>query len=116
MPIQAYYLAHITLFRSKPLSQNTELKLYKTLIWSTLTYGSEAWATTTKETNAHRIFEQKTVRKVNGLVKGEHCRIRTNKKIKDILQASDTVKFRKSLQLNGMVNQHINQQMHLKCN
>jgi hypothetical protein len=31
------------------------------------TYGSEAWATTTKETNGLRIFKQKTVRKIYGL-------------------------------------------------
>jgi len=36
-----------------------------------------AWATTTKQTNALRIFKQKIVRKMNGLVKEEHCWIRT---------------------------------------
>jgi len=34
---------------------------------------------------------------------------------KDILQEADIIKFTKSLKVNGMVKQHTNQQMHLKC-
>jgi hypothetical protein len=93
MPIQAYYLAHITLFRSKLLSKNTNTKLHKTLIGPILTYGSEAWKTTTEETDAIRMYEQKTGRKIAGLVKGEHHRMKTNTKIKDILQEAYTIKF-----------------------
>jgi hypothetical protein len=37
------YSAHIKHFRSKSLSQNTKLKIYKTLIRPILSYGSEAW-------------------------------------------------------------------------
>jgi hypothetical protein len=53
------YSTHIKLFRSKLLSRNTKLKIYKTLIRLILSYGSEAWAVASEEMNALRIFERK---------------------------------------------------------
>jgi hypothetical protein len=40
------YSAHIKLFRSKSLSRNTKLKIYKTLLRPILSCGSEAWTVT----------------------------------------------------------------------
>jgi hypothetical protein len=40
------YSAHMKLFRSKHLSRNTKLKIYKTLTRPILSYGSEAWIVT----------------------------------------------------------------------
>jgi hypothetical protein len=55
---------------------------------------------TTKERNALRILERKIVRKIYGPVQEEkHCRITTNKEIKNILQGADIVKFKEFLQL-----------------
>jgi hypothetical protein len=50
-----------------------------------------------EDTNVLRIFERKIVRKINGCVRAECWRLRTNKEIMDILQDSDIVKFAKSL-------------------
>jgi hypothetical protein len=92
--------AHIKLFRSKLLSRNTKLKIYKTLIRPILSYGLEAWTMTSEEMNALRIFERKTVRKIYGPINElESRRIRTNKEIEDILEGADNVKFIKSLRL-----------------
>jgi hypothetical protein len=72
----------------------SKLKLYKALIQSVPSYGSEAWATTTDEMNALRIFERKIVRKINEPIKeGERRRRRTDKELKDILLGADTVKL-----------------------
>jgi hypothetical protein len=60
------YSAHIKLFRSKLLSRNTKLKIYKTLIQPFLSYGSEAWTVTSEEMNALRVFKRKIVRKIYG--------------------------------------------------
>ena len=65
-----------------------------------MTYGSQTWTMTIKETNTLRIFERKIVRKIYENVKeGEPWRIRTNKEIKDTLQWQGIVKFIKSLHL-----------------
>jgi hypothetical protein len=80
------YSAHIKLFRSKLLSRNTKLKIYKTLIRPILSYGLEAWTMTSEEINALRIFGRKIVRRMYGPInEGESWRIRTNKEIEDIL-------------------------------
>jgi hypothetical protein len=92
--------AHIKLSRSKHLSRNAKLKIYKTLIRPILSYGSEAWTMTSEETNALRIFERKIVRRIYGPInEGENWRIRTNKEIEDILEEADNVKFIESLRL-----------------
>jgi hypothetical protein len=75
------YLAYIKLLQSKLLSRNTKLKIYKTIIRPTLSYGSETWKLTTEEMNALRISERKIIRKIYGYIKGDSWRIRTNKKI-----------------------------------
>jgi hypothetical protein len=94
------YSVHIELFRSKLLSQNTKLKIYKTLIRPILSYGSETWTVTSEEMNALRIFERKIVRRIYGPInEGESWRIRTNKEIEDVLEGADIVKFIKSLRL-----------------
>ena len=51
-------------FRSKPLWQNTKLKLYQTLLWLILTCRTEACTMTTEEANLLRLFEWKIVRKI----------------------------------------------------
>jgi hypothetical protein len=92
------YSAHIKLFSSKLLSRNTKLKIYKTLMRSILSYESEAWALTSEEMNALRIFERKIVRRICGSInEGESWRVRTNKEIEDILEGADIVKLIKSL-------------------
>ena len=70
------------------------------IYWHILTYGSETWTMTVGKANTLRIFERKIMRKIYGPIQERKCwRIRTNKKIKDILQEEDTVKFIKSWDL-----------------
>ena len=60
------HLAHIEHFRSKCLSRNTKLKLYKPLIGpkrSILTDWSETWTVANEGTNVLRVFERKDVTK-----------------------------------------------------
>jgi hypothetical protein len=52
----------MTANRAYPLSRNTKLKTYKTLIRLILSYGSETWKMS-EEMNALIIFERKIVKK-----------------------------------------------------
>jgi hypothetical protein len=62
------------------------LKLYKTLIRPTMTYGSQTLTVTIKEMNTIRIFDTKIVTKIHEPVKeGEPWRIRADK-LKDTFQ------------------------------
>jgi hypothetical protein len=73
------YSAYIKISRSKLLSRNTKIKIYKTLIRPILSYGSETWTLTIEEMIAFRISERKIIRKIYGLITGDNWRIRTNK-------------------------------------
>jgi hypothetical protein len=57
------------LFRYKILSQNTKLKICKTIVQPILPYGPETWTMTVGETDTFRVFERKIVRKIHGHVK-----------------------------------------------
>jgi hypothetical protein len=77
MRAKSQHLGHIKLLRSKFVSRNTKLKLYKTVICPILSYGLETWTATTVEMRAIRIVERKAVRKKCGPVKGGLWGIRT---------------------------------------
>jgi hypothetical protein len=50
--------------RSHFLNKKTKIKLYKTLLWPILLYGSKSWALTKCDENKLRIFERKILRKI----------------------------------------------------
>ena len=52
------YFAAVSLFRSRLLSRDTKITLYKTLIRLVVSYGAEAWTLTKKEEQALLIFER----------------------------------------------------------
>jgi hypothetical protein len=58
-----------TLSSSKLLSQNTEVKFHKTLVWLILSYGAEARPMTSEVINVLRVFGRKMVRKMYGPIK-----------------------------------------------
>jgi hypothetical protein len=60
------YLAAKSLFRNRPLSRATNIRLYKTLIRPAVTYGAETWRVKKKEERALLIFERKIYRKIQG--------------------------------------------------
>ena len=51
---------------------SSKLKIYKTLIRPTVTYGSEAWALTRRNEQQLRILERKILRKIYGAIKEEN--------------------------------------------
>jgi hypothetical protein len=60
------YFAAISLFRNRPLSGATKIRLYKTLIRPVVKCGVETWTMTKKEEQAVLIFERKIFRRIYG--------------------------------------------------
>ena len=62
------YHANKQVLRSKLISRNTKLRVYKVIIRPVATYGSETWTMTVKDENALRSFERKIMRRIYGPV------------------------------------------------
>ncbi len=54
------------LLKSKLLSKNVKVRVYKTIIMPVLLYGCETWALTKAHENRFRVFENKVLRKIFG--------------------------------------------------
>ena len=82
----AYY-ANKTPFKSKLVSRNSKLKLYRSIISSIVVYGCKTWVL--KENNRQdSVFERKILRKIFGPTK-EHngtWRIKTNRELDELTQ------------------------------
>jgi len=84
--------------KSRALSRNLKLKIYKSLIRPVVTYRCEAWTLTTRDEQHLRIFERKILRKLFGPVqdKDESWRIRMNHELNELIGNTDIVRFTKS--------------------
>jgi hypothetical protein len=76
----------------------TKLKIYKSLIRPTVTYGCEAWTLTNRDEEYLRIFECRILRKIFGPLQNEDgfWRIRMNHELNDLIKNADIVRFVKS--------------------
>ena len=88
------YFAAISLFRNRLLTRATKIRLYKTLIRPTVTYGAETWIMTKKEEQALLIFERKIFRRIYGpnYEDGE-WKIRTNRELEELNKGENIVKW-----------------------
>ena len=93
---KAYY-ANRQLVNSSLMSRNSKLQIYRTLVRSVVTYGSESWTLTMEEERALAVFERKVLRKIYGPVKeNDLWRIRLNDELEAIIKVENIVRFIKS--------------------
>jgi hypothetical protein len=78
--------------RYKDIHTKTKVMLYKTLILTLLTYGSETWTPSKNLENALSTFERKILRRIYGPVQDNgQWRIRYNKELYELYGEPDTV-------------------------
>jgi hypothetical protein len=84
--------------KSRALNRSSKLKIYKSLIRPTVTYGCEAWTLTNRDEQCLRVFERRILRRIFGPVQDEDgfWRIRMNHELNDLIKNADTVRFVKS--------------------
>jgi hypothetical protein len=59
------------LLSSHLLSKNVHIRIYKTIILPVVSYGCETWSLTLREGNRLRVFENRVLRRIFGLKRGE---------------------------------------------
>jgi len=90
---KAYY-ANRQLVNSSPISRNSKLQIYRTLVRPVVTYGSKSWTLTMEEERSLAVFERKILRKIYGGVKeNELWRIQRNNELEAIIKGENIVRF-----------------------
>ena len=85
------YFAAISLFRSRLLSRATKIRLYKTLIRPTVTYGAETWTMTKKEEQDLLIFEREIFRRIYGpKYEDGEWKSRTNQELEELSKGENS--------------------------
>lgn len=87
--------------KSRDLSRNLKLKIYKTIIRSAVTYDCKSWTLASGNEQILRVFEGKILRKVYGSIqcKDESWMIRINHKLYQLIKEANVVRFKKSQKL-----------------
>lgn len=94
------YYALLKIFKSRSLSRNLKIKVYRSVVKPVVTYGSEAWTLTVTDEELLRRWERKILRKLYGAVNDNgQWRIRKNEEIKDLYKLPDIVADIKSSRL-----------------
>jgi hypothetical protein len=69
---RAYYALH-PILKSQSVYRNTKIIIYKTLIKPIITYGAEAWTTSSETGKWLAVFERKVLRKILRTIKINNC-------------------------------------------
>jgi hypothetical protein len=86
------YLSLLAVMRCKDIHKETKVMLYKTLIRTVFTYGSETWMLFKNSENALSTFERKILRRIYGPVQDNgQWRIRYNKELYELYGEPDLV-------------------------
>jgi hypothetical protein len=94
------YFANQNFFKSKLITKNTKVKIYRTLVHPVATYGSETWTLKARDENALRCFERNILRRIFGPVQDlSRCRIRYNQELDRLIEGQDLVRFIKAQRL-----------------
>jgi hypothetical protein len=97
------YFAALSLFRNRPLSRATKMRLYKTLIRPAVTYGAETWTMTKKEEQAVLIFERKIFRRIYGpKYEDGEWKSRTNRQLEELSEGENIVKWIKGQRISWL--------------
>ncbi|XP_045492279.1 uncharacterized protein LOC123691743 [Colias croceus] len=87
------YFGLLRYFRSKLLSRNIKVLLYKTLLRPVLTYGSESWVLSKKDEDCLLVFERKILRRIFGAVlENRRWRTRYNHELYGMYKEPNVIK------------------------
>ena len=96
---KAYY-ANLRFFKSKLVTKNSKLKLYRSVIRPIVTYASETWVLKESSIQKLLVFERKILRKIFGPTKENQLwRIKTNDELDKLIKHHNIINHIKVLRL-----------------
>jgi Reverse transcriptase (RNA-dependent DNA polymerase) len=96
------YFALAGLFRSKQLSWDVKIKIYKTIFRPVVTYGCETWTLTKKDETTLLVFERSMLRRIFGACVDTisvEWRRRTNRELEELYGPENILRLIKSLRI-----------------
>jgi hypothetical protein len=94
---KAYY-ANLKFFKSKLVTKNSKLKLYRSVVRPIVTYASETWVLKESSVQKLLVFERKIVRKIFGPTRETQLwRIKTNYELDKVIKHHNIINHIKAL-------------------
>ena len=95
----ACFFAVNKLLKSRILSRNTKIRIYRTIILPVVLYGCETWALTRQQEDRFRVFENRVLRKIFGAKRdeetGEYRRLH-NRELEELYDSPSIVRIIRS--------------------
>jgi hypothetical protein len=89
--IKAYH-ANLKFFKSRLVTKSSKLKLYRTVIRTTVIYASGTWVLKENIIQKLLVFERKILRGISGPMKeNQTCRIKNNEELDKLIKHENTV-------------------------
>ena len=97
---RAYY-ANQSLIKSKFISKEAKIRIYKTIIRPVVTYACETWVLKDSTKQKLSIFERRILRKIFGPTKNsdDSWRIKTNKELNELINNQNIINFIRAMRL-----------------
>jgi hypothetical protein len=88
------YAANHHKLKSKIIKRSVKMQIYKTLIKTVVSCGSETWTLTKCDENLLKIFEREILRRIYGPVQeGDIWKIKNNEELNRSIKGENIVKF-----------------------
>jgi hypothetical protein len=113
------FYANQDLFKSKLLTKNSKLRMYKTLVRPVVTYACEMWVLKENIKTKVRVFERKVLTRIYGPTKEKDgtWRIKSNEELKRLTGNKNVINYIKAQRLAwfGLVHRMPDKSMVKKC-
>ena len=95
--------ANNRLLKSKLISRNCKMQIYKTLIRPVITYGSETWVLSNKDENILKCFEYRVLRRIFGAIyENNTWRKGYNHELERLIKGENILRFIKAKRIQWM--------------
>jgi hypothetical protein len=100
---KAYY-ANLKFFKSRLVTKQSKLKLYRTVIRPIVTYAQETWVLKENIIQKLLVFERKILRRIFGLTKENQIwRVKTNEELDRLIKHNNIINYIKAQRLSWFV-------------